>query len=271
VVLSKRTDLPIHAGAIRTQPPHRRGPERALILGWNWRAPAIINELDQYVAAGSQVSVVADAAGAEAELHARCAGLQNQALTFRAGNTTDRELLDALDVGSYDHVITLSYSDTLGVQQADSRTLITLLHLRDIAERTGGRFSIISELLDVRNRNLAEVTQADDIIVSDRMISLVLAQVAENKRLNRIFDDIFNAEGSEIYLKPVEDYVEVGVPLNFYTVLEAAARRNEIAIGYRHKAHSADRTRSYGVVLNPTKSAEITFAADDRIVVIAED
>ena len=45
-------------------------------------------------------------------------------------------------------MIVLAYSDDLDVQQADARSLVTLLHLRDIAERTGGEFTIVSELLD---------------------------------------------------------------------------------------------------------------------------
>ena len=40
-------------------------------------------------------------------------------------------------------------------------------------------------MLDVRNRELAEVTQADDFIVSDKLVSLMLAQVSENKDLTR--------------------------------------------------------------------------------------
>jgi hypothetical protein len=49
-------------------------------------------------------------------------------------------------------------------------TLITLLHLRDIGQQSGKTFSIVSEMLDARNRQLAEVTQADDFIISDRLI-----------------------------------------------------------------------------------------------------
>jgi hypothetical protein len=58
--------------------------------------------------------------------------------------------------------------------------------------------------------------------------------------------------------------------VNFYTVVEAARRRNEVAIGYRRKAHALDATKAYGVVLNPVKSERVTFAEGDRIVVLAE-
>ncbi len=271
VVISQRNDLGIRAEAICTQPPLQHGPERALILGWNWRGAAIINELDHYVAPGSQIHIVADYPEAEDAVAQQCANLQNQTLTFTLGDTTDRRLLDGLNIPDYDHVITLSYSDQMEVQQADARTLITLLHLRDIASRGGQRFSIVSEMLDLRNRNLAEVTHADDFIVSDRMVSLLLAQVSENKQLNHIFGDIFDAAGSEVYLKPVHDYVETGVPVNFYTVLEAAARRGEIAFGYRQKALSTDGAQNYGVVINPNKAEEVVFTDGDSVIVFAED
>jgi hypothetical protein len=118
---------------------------------------------------------------------------------------------------------------------------------------------------------LAEITQADDFIVSDALVSLMLAQVAENKQLNAVFADLFDPEGSEVYLKPAGDYVQLGVPVNFYTVVEAARRRNEVAIGYREKAKSNRADQQYGVTLNPSKSRLITFDAKDSIVVLAEE
>jgi hypothetical protein len=269
--LSALKDLQINAGAIVLREPAARAPERTLILGWNWRAPAIINELDHYVAAGSEITVVADVAEAKEELGRQCAGVKNQALTFQAADTTDRRTLDALAVETYDHVIILCYSDALDEQQADARTLITLLHLRDIANRLGQDFSIVSEMLDVRNRALAEVARADDFIVSDKLVSLMLAQVAEHKALNAVFADIFDPQGSEIYLKPADDYVCLSQPLNFYTIVEAARRRNEVALGYRLSAHAGDATKAYGVVLNPDKSATFTLSAGDRVIVLAQE
>ncbi len=268
--LSGLGDLGINEQAIQAARPLQPAPERTLILGWNWRAPAIINELDRYVAPGSQLTIVADFPEGEAEISRCCSALTNQTVTFRPDDTTDRRTLDSLQVEAYHHVILLCY-DTLDPQQADARTLITLLHLRDIAERAGRTFSIVSEMLDVRNRNLAEVTRADDFIVSDKLISLMLAQVSENKALNAILTDIFDPEGSEIYLKPAANYVRLGEPVNMYTVVEAARQRGEIALGYRLHQHAGDAAQTYGVVVNPDKSRPVTFAERDRIIVVSEE
>jgi hypothetical protein len=173
-------------------------------------------------------------------------------------------------VGDYNHVIVLA-SSTLEPQESDAKTLVTLLHLRDMAGRDAKAFSIVSEMLDIRNRELAEVTQVDDFIVSEHLISLMLAQLSENPDLYDVFEDIFDPEGSEIYLKPVSDYVETGIPVNFYTVVEAARRRGETAIGYRLISESKDANKAYGIHTNPKKSHEVTFAPEDKVVVIAEE
>jgi ion channel POLLUX/CASTOR len=245
--------------------------EKTLLMGWNWKAPTIIRELDNYVPKGSTITVVATGESIEEKLKGLSAELSNQKLTFRDGDITDRRTLESLKLESFSHIILLCYSDDLAVQKADARTMITLLHLRDIAEKTNQDFSIVSEMLDIRNRNLAEVSQADDFIVSDKLISLMMAQVSENKALNTVFQDIFDTDGSEIYLKPMAEYVEAGKPVNFYTVLESARKKNESAIGYRLVADARNASQAYGIHLNPDKTEKVIFAANDKIVVLAND
>ena len=260
----------VDEAAIRTARAAPAAPERTLILGWNRRGALIIHELEAYVAPGSVITVVADLPDVEAEAGLDASRLRNQHVSFQSGDTTDRRTLDALGIPSYQHVIVLGYTDHLGHQEADGRTLITLLHLRQIEENSGVSLSIVSEMLDVRNRELAQVTQADDFIVSDKLISLLLAQVAENKDLNALFTDIFDSDGSEIYLKPAMDYVALGQPVTFYTVVEAARRRGEVALGYRQEAFAHTTDRQYGIVLNPKKSGSVAFTEKDRIIVVAE-
>jgi hypothetical protein len=167
-------------------------------------------------------------------------------------------------------VIVLANSQ-LEPQHADARTLVTLLHLRDIAQRDDTPFSIVSEMLDLRNRELAEVAGVDDFIVSEHLVSLMMSQLSENADLFAVFQDIFDPEGSEIYLKPASDYVEMGRPVNFYTVVEAARRRDQTAIGYRLLSQAKEVGKAYGVRTNPRKSEMVTFAAEDKIIVLSEN
>ncbi|WP_437953725.1 TrkA C-terminal domain-containing protein [Sorangium sp. So ce296] len=255
--------------AIRDGKPAAPRPERTLLLGWNRRAAAFINELDHYVAEGSEVTVVADVPDAREQLEAECGELRNLAVRIERGDTTDRRTLDRV-VGSYDHVVTLSYSDALDPQEADARTLVTLLHLRDLEAKRGQSFSIVSEMLDLRNRELAEVAHADDFIVSDKLVSLMLAQISENRDLAAVFEDLFDPEGSELYLKPARDYVRLARPVTFATIVESARRRGEVAVGYRLAAQADDAAQAYGVKVNPRKRAPVTLGEGDRIIVLAE-
>lgn len=262
--------LDIDTAAIRQPPKQPPRPERTLILGWNRRGPTIVNELDRYVAPGSAVTIVAEHGGVQDDLAARCTALRRQQVSVVQADSTDRQVLDGLRVESFDQVVLLCY-EGIDAQEADAKTLVTLLHLRDMAEKQGRHFRIVSEMLDVRNRELAAVTKADDFIVSNRLVSLMLSQISENKELTAVFQDLFDPEGSEVYIKPVENYVEPGRPVNFYTVVEAARRRNEVALGYRILAQAGDASKSYGVVTNPDKSAVVTFAPGDRVIVVAEE
>ena len=107
-------------------------------------------------------------------------------------------------------------------------------------------------------------------MVSDKLISLMLSQISENKELAPVFQDLFDPEGSEIYFKPAEDYIQLGKPVTFYTVVEAARQRGEVALGYRLQAQANTPEVAYGVKLNPSKSQPVTFSEADRIIVLAD-
>jgi len=269
--------IPVDEGVIVKAPqPHKPAPEKCLVLGWNRCVATIIRELDNYVAKGSRVLVVVDTSvsdevvEAEDILRHELRHIKNQRVDFHRGDTTDRALLEELKAADYDHIIALSYAG-LEVQAADAKTLITLLHLRDIAEKDETPFSIISEMLDLRNRELAEVAHVDDFVVSEHLVSLMMAQLSENAELFPVFTDIFDPEGSEIYLKPASDYVEISKPVNFYTVVEAACRLGHVAFGYRLVREAGKAEKSYGIHTNPKKSERVTFAPEDKVIVLAEE
>ena len=271
IQLSGLTDIPVDEKFIqKIGKTTRPKPEKALILGWNRSGATIIRELDNYVAKGSQVAVFSDIYNLDKQIRLIAGRLANQKVTVQEGDIRDRALLERLGASDYDHVIVLAYSH-LEPQESDAITLVTLLHLRDIAERDDTPFSIVSEMLDLRNRELAEAAKVDDFIVSEHLISLMMSQLSENAELMGVFTDMFDPEGSEIYLKPVTDYVSTGQPVNFYTVVEAARRRGETAIGYRLMSESHASDKSYGVHTNPKKSEKVTYAPNDKVIVIAEN
>ena len=262
----------IDASRIRKPKPVKRKAERTLILGWNSRGPIIAYELSRYVKPGSVLTVAADTRGFAEQIASMPLGSKNMKVEARVLDTSNAAALDTLDVGSYDSIMVLGNSDDLDPQSADTHTLITLLHLRRLSEVSGKHISVVSEMIDIRNRELAEVTGADDFVVSNKLVSLMLAQASENEYLSSIFDDLLDEEGSEIYMRPVGDYVDLSKPVNFYTIAEAARQRGETAIGYRRVRDGVHDDRNMGgVVVNPPKAGELQYEPQDRVIVLAED
>lgn len=270
IILSGKTKFEMELQSIVNEITKSSEKEKTLILGWNEKGNSIIKELDNYVAKGSDVLVVAEQPEISGILNELKPSLKNMEVQFKKANTTEKAVLNSLHVDSYNHIIILCYAE-MDIQEADAKTLITLLHLRNISETSKKDISIVSEMLDVRNRELAEVTKADDFIVSDKLISLMLSQLSENKHLEKVFSTLFAAEGSEIYLRPATDYVKPGSSTNFYTILESAAAKGETAIGYRVSSLAKDPGKAYGVVVNPVKSAKVSWTESDKVIVLAED
>jgi voltage-gated potassium channel Kch len=250
-----------------------RAPERTLLLGWNRRGPMIAFELSRYVAPGSLLTIAADTPELQQQAAALMISGSNLQVEYGIVDTASRAALEGLDIPSYNHVLVLGYSDHLDPQATDTRTLVTLLHLRKIAEASQGRINVVSEMVDVRNRELAAVTRADDFVVSNKLVSLMLAQASENQHIGAIFADLLDEQGSEIYLRPAESYLELDHPMTFYTVTEACRRRGEVAIGYVRKpaAGGSDPRGMGGVVVNPKKSETLSYQLGDRLIVLARE
>jgi hypothetical protein len=93
--------------------------------------------------------------------------------------------------------------------------------------------------------------------------------MAENEHILPVFAELLTPGGADIQLKPAADYVACDGPVNFYTVVESARRRGQTAVGYRLLSEAGAPERAFGVYMNPDKATPITFAASDRIIVLA--
>ncbi|GGX66642.1 lipoprotein [Streptomyces minutiscleroticus] len=259
-----RTRPTIVESAIASAPSPAPKPDRTLLIGSNSRAAKLVALLGSFVEPGSVLDIAAPRPPREELL----GDLGNLTVGYKHCEPTRRSSLEALDLGGYQNIVVLA-DDSIAPGPADDRTLVTLLHLRDIEDRLGDPYSIVTEMNDDSNREVAQVTKADDFIVSTKVISLMLTQLTENRHLDAVFRDLFDPEDSEIYLKPASDYLVPGTEANFATVVEAARRRGETAIGYRLARHG-DEPPLYGIFLNPSKTAPLVLAEDDAVVVLAE-
>ncbi|MFE9931291.1 NAD-binding lipoprotein [Streptomyces sp. NPDC005533] len=278
----------VEEDAIVTARPRTALPERLLLLGWNRRAPLVLEQLDQFVSPGTTLDVVA--LGGETTLHSRpeaAAPRSRLEVSFHDGDITDPRVLAKLDVPSYDSVIVIGEpapgteaatgtgtgteagTDPDTATGTDDRTLVTLLHLRAIGEAAQRELSLTTEMSDDGNRLLAPAREGADFIVSGRLISLLMTQISESRYLADVFEELFRAEGNELHLKPVSDYVRTGREVAFATLVESARRRGECAVGYRLRARAATGP-DLGVRLNPDKRERVRFGEHDWLIVLAE-
>ncbi|MFJ7266486.1 NAD-binding lipoprotein [Streptomyces sp. NPDC099050] len=274
--------------AIVSARPRPAPAERLLLLGWNRRAPLVIEQLDQYVSPGTTLDVVA--LGGYAATHgarAVTASRSRLEVFLHTGDITDPLTLAKLDVPSYDGVIVIGETQSPAAADpeagagagtgaeaeaeagADDRTLVTLLHLRAVGDAAQRELALTTEMSDDGNRLLAPARDGADFIVSGRLISLLMTQISESPYLAEVFEELFTARGHEFHLKPATDYVRAGSEVSFATAVESARRRRECAVGYRLRARSATAP-DYGVRINPDKRQRIRFSEEDWLIVLAE-
>ncbi|KAK9082772.1 hypothetical protein Scep_029243 [Stephania cephalantha] len=173
--------------------------------------------------------------------------------------------------------------------QADSRSLATLLLIRDIQAKRlpyresmlgRGSFSqgswmgemqqasdksvIISEILDPRTKNLLSMSKISDYVLSNELVSMALAMVAEDRQINDVLEELFAEEGNEMHIRQANLYLREDEELSFYEILLRARQRKEIVIGYR--LSNAERA----VINPPAKCERRRWSLKDVFVIIAE-
>ncbi|MFD9866522.1 NAD-binding lipoprotein [Streptomyces niveus] len=272
----------VDPSVIADGPPPPEAAARLLVLGWNRRAPLVLGQLRHTARPGSVLDVITDRAvpgprdpepdHAHAHEHAPGPGPDAAlpVVRFRTAALSRPETLLGLDLTPYDGLVVLGPDPADGPDHPDDWTLVALLALRLLEERTGRELRVVSELTDDRNRPLAAVNPGSDVVVSGELTGLLMAQIAQNRHLAAVFDELFSAGGSTICLRPAGAYVRPGSEATFATVVAAARDRGECAVGYRRN----DRRTAppdHGVRLNPCKGERREWSAEDQVVVIATD
>ncbi len=261
---------PWNPSETRVWEPLARPRERTLLIGWSPLAPLIAQEIDVHVAPDSEIHLLVDVPREALEAIVTAMTLENQTLTIHPGSPINRADIDqVLAQGPYDHVLLLSEKETFSTDDADARTMLALLHVRNYLSAHGTTENIVAELIDPNDVELTAPAENSDFIVSQRLIGLLLAQLSESPDLAPVFQELFDSTGAVIAMHPAERYISPG-PTTFRAIIESAREWGVTPIGVR--AASLVGTAGAvgnGIKLNPHKDASITLAAGDSIVVIA--
>jgi voltage-gated potassium channel Kch len=267
VAVSEDDDTVVFSGFSEADPPPaatgrggaRPASERLLVVGWSGLGPSILRELGGHLGGAALVDVVVDEVlvpGAAASVDPGC----DLDVRFHSTDDEAQRLTELAASTTYDHVLVLGYRRGVAPAEADARTLLVLLTLRRVLG--GGRPPrIVAEVLDSRDVDIARATGADDFVVSDRLSSLMMAQLAERPGLGTVFDQLFAPGGASVGLWPAAPYGADGSPRPFAALVAAARACGQVAMGYRRQDGS--------LVLNPPKDAVVDLAPGDQLVLLA--
>jgi hypothetical protein len=245
--------------------------EHLLVIGWSSMGRSVVSELAEFLPKGSSVHIVAQSKFVDA---AQLADLKfgDIKVTHASVSGDIDELIAAASAKKYNEVIILGYRNAISESEADAQTMLTMLQMNQLFAADGNGVEptrLVAEILDSRKAELARVAAADDLVVSDNLAALLIAQVSENPALAPIFDDLFDAEGASINVRPIDFYAPLGQEVEFAELVAIARAHGESAIGYRVLAEAPGSSAS-GVRLNPVKTTKFKPAAGDALVVISD-
>lgn len=246
-----------------------RKPEHLLIIGWSHMGTAVLNELTPFLPKGSTISIVADTARFDKATLPKA--MVNGVKTSFAPHVGEIETLAKVARNKrFNEVIILAYRSNISTDEADTQTMLTMLLMNKLFREEGNGVEptrLVAEILDSSKTDLARVAAVDDLVVSDNLAALMIAQVSENPDLSPVFEDIFDADGASINVVPITDYIEIGATVSYGKLVTAAIARGESAIGYYTHKRGASAS---AVTLNPLKSGDIVAAEGDGLIVIGD-
>ena len=259
----------------------QKGIERELMIGWTFKSVAIIREFADYIIEGSQIHILLKSPTEQqtAEIKSLNEDLDAIDVELLQKDCFDSEGLMSVKPFEYDNSIILAGTDALDGQvdagRVDSENIVALLLLRRIFSQypaESGNTKLITEILDSQNDALVAKAGVQDVIISNRLVSMIMAQISESREIEKVYDDIFQEDGSEIYLKPASLYFDTfPAHVAFADMMGIAQKRGEVCIGVKVKALENNKESNNGITLIPEKNTTYALRAEDSFVVLAED
>jgi ion channel POLLUX/CASTOR len=255
----------LERGQPTAPPPPMEGERRILLLGWNHKVPALLRELEGYGDERFTVDALSTVPVAErlSRLERHDIRLERVRLRHVEGDYTVPSDLRRASPHEYHNVVLLGSDWLESGEDADARTILAYLLLRDVLPATGGP-EILLELMDPGSASLIPRLQGE-VMVSPVILGHILTQVVLRRELRAVFDELFGPGGAEILFRAPSLYSEPGA-ITFRELRLAAARRGETALGVRLAPR---RGNPGGVFLNPAPHQVWELGAGDELVVLA--
>ena len=244
-------------------------PRNLLVIGWSAMGKSVLTELAAFLPKGSTADVVSQERFTEELLEQETKFGDLKVSHIKSTGSFD-QLQQLVQKKNYDEVLVLGYrGEKITEAEADGQTLLASMQLtrlfqKELSEGTAPR--LVAEILDPLKAPLAQTSSVDDLVVSENLAALLVAQLSENPKLASIFKDLFNpAKGSAVHVRTIADYAAIGKPISFAELVASASSQGETAIGWRIRGESGlERV----VKINPAKDETITPFERDGLIVI---
>ncbi|MEE4351812.1 MAG: hypothetical protein V2J25_02995 [Desulfatiglans sp.] len=236
-----------------------------LILGWNHKMPALIQEFDSYENEHYHIDLLSLIPITQREEYMSRHNSHQKGVTLRhlEGDYTSPSDLERINPKQYDNIVFLANSWLVSNEESDARTILGYHILKEILPESTSKPEILVELMDPENEKLFQ-HRTGEVIISPYILSHILAHVALRRELNVVFEELFTAGGAEICFRPASFFGFTKYQMSFKEIREFVSKKGDIALGIRDKSRSTERTG--GIYLNPPGDLQVNL--DDSILLV---
>lgn len=232
-----------------------------VICGWNANVPLLLEELQlEYKAALPEIIVFANREHPPAELDPN--------FRYVPGDATKENELDKVRMSVAASVIIVGQSlDETSPGSADAHTILTLFTIRSYEAKLSDRgirrkrnVHLCCEVHDPENISHARTAGADDIVLTARLSSDLLAHASAYPGMSGIFSTLLSPTDQNIYIEPIPEELSGGEPVTFQQLVDSGRTHFEaLVIGYE--------TESDNPRINPKPHEQIPSTA--RMIYLA--
>ena len=258
---------------------------RIALLNWTTKTAIILEKLCSYLPKGSELCVFVSGKVPEMDLsNATLAeDYPDIEISMNDMDLNDLNSLNEIEPQNFDSILILSPGGTT-IEEMDAYVISLLIRIRQILIKNSGAKSgsesrawpkLITEVMDSENIDIILNSGVEDFMVSNQFVSQIMAQVSEEPMALDVYDDLFQAEGSELYIKPASYYFDFknreAITIPYGECVQAAKLRNEVILGLQIHANQKSKEDMFGIVLIPSKEEEFTLSSKDGLIALAED
>lgn len=281
----KYFDKPIFSPTINSIPKVESDirTQRVALLNWTPKTKIIVEKLCSYLPKHSEINVYISSLSNDMKTTKKILADRYPNIKITIQNIDFNELrdLEKIDPQNFDSILILSPGGAT-IEEMDAYVISLLIRIRQILLIKADNKSenskwpkLITEVMDSENIDIILNSGVEDFMVSNQFVSQIMAQVSEEPLALDVYDDLFHADGSEIYIKPASSYFDFSdhdsINIQYGECMQAAQLRNEIILGLQFHKDQKNKKNMFGIQLIPEKSSVFTISSKDGFVALAQD